>query len=62
MAEEALDEMDTTHADAVLLLGTGMPTLPLIEKRYVDGEAPPLSSVLALVCEAYGGREQAPRS
>ena len=60
MAEEALDEMDTTHADAVLLLGTGMPTLPLIEKHYVNGEAPLLSSVLALVWRSVLAVENRP--
>ncbi len=62
-AAAALTALAGQDVDAVLLLGTGMPTLPAIARRAGSGRAPVLSSTLALVwhvLECLQGRGAAP--
>jgi maleate isomerase len=47
-AEPALRGLDPNGLDAAVLLGTGMPTLPAIAAQPALGEAPVISSMLAL--------------
>ncbi|MCX7226906.1 MAG: aspartate/glutamate racemase family protein [Burkholderiales bacterium] len=50
-AWSALRQMDIGNADAVLLSGTGMPSLPLIERASTHFGVPVISSNLALARE-----------
>ena len=47
----ALRQMDIGHADAVVLSGTGMPSLPLIDRASAHFGVPVISSNLALARE-----------
>lgn len=60
----ALDELARHDLDAVLLLGTGMPSLPAIAARPFVGRAPVLSCMLALAwrCVVHRDPEQATRA
>ncbi len=61
MAEAALDDMQTTDADAILMLGTGLPTLaPLAARAGWDGP-PVLSTMFCLVWRSVlAASEQTP--
>jgi maleate isomerase len=62
-AASALPALAGCDPDAVLLLGTGMPTLPTLARHPRLGRAPVLSSTLALAwhaLECLQGRGQAP--
>lgn len=62
-AGSALPALADAGADAVLLLGTGMPTLPALASHPRVGAAPVLSSTLALAwhaLECLQGRQQSP--
>ncbi|MEQ9812797.1 MAG: hypothetical protein RLO50_08440 [Azospirillaceae bacterium] len=47
-ATETLDKLGEADLDAVVMLGTGMPTLPTIRHRPRAGDAPVLSCMLAI--------------
>ncbi len=48
----ALESLDTTACDAVVMLGTGMPTLGAIHRRPRVGRAPVISCTLATAWQA----------
>lgn len=56
-ATAALDGLDPGGIDAVLMLGTGMPTLPAIAARPRLGDAPVISCMLALAWRAVTHRD-----
>jgi maleate isomerase len=47
-AQQGLDELDDMSLDAIMMLGTGMPTLEPILERPVVGGAPVMSCMLCL--------------
>ena len=51
-ANAALDTLEDVDADAILMLGTGMPTLASIAARPMVGRAPVLSCMLCLAWRA----------
>jgi maleate isomerase len=51
-ANTALDTLENVDADAILMLGTGMPTLATIAARPMVGRAPVLSCMLCLAWRA----------
>jgi maleate isomerase len=53
-AQRALDEIDATDLDAIVMLGTGMPTLAPILARPFVGRAPVLSCMLATAWRGVG--------
>jgi maleate cis-trans isomerase len=54
-AADGLPALATAGADAIVLLGTGMPTLPTIARHPAVGEAPVLSSTLTLAWHCVEG-------
>ncbi len=58
-ANAALDTLADIDADAVLMLGTGMPTLATIAGRPMLGRAPVLSCMLCLAWRAVAHRDEA---
>jgi maleate isomerase len=58
-ADEALSGLADQDIDAVLILGTGMPTLGAIARRPMVGSAPVLSCMLCLAWRAVAFRDPA---
>lgn len=59
-ALEALDALPQTDLDAILMLGTGMPTLEPIRRRPFIGKAPVISCMLATAWRTTAALDRAP--